>query len=86
MQVRLTKYCSEQVKVCTSKHDSSTTKMVFDLLVQIFDSTERLQSVAKYLLSSCCLRIVTKGCSTELNHTAREIIKCFHPRMVLLKS
>lgn len=42
------------------------------ILVEILNSTERLQCVAKDLLSCSCLRIISKSCGTELNHTAKD--------------
>lgn len=52
------------IKVKHSEHCNS--------LVQVFNSTERLQSVAKYFLSSSCLGIVSKSRRTELDYTARQ--------------
>jgi hypothetical protein len=46
-------------------------KIQLNSLVQIFNSTKRLQSVSKYFLGCSCLSIVSKRRGAKLNHTEK---------------
>jgi hypothetical protein len=60
-----------QLCLAREERQKKQEKIQLNSLVQIFNSTKRLQSVSKYFLGCSCLSIVSKRRGAKLNHTEK---------------